>query len=103
MRRDTHILDTRKAFQPGSGYFGWMVIPGVQIVETDMNNRPETAWLVEAVREGYPPVWLAVNCKAWLWTEDASKAIRFARESDAKAAIQALSLFDCVATEHQWG
>jgi hypothetical protein len=35
------ILDTRKAFQPGSGYFGWMLIPDIKIVTGDetMNQR----------------------------------------------------------------
>lgn len=37
---DSEILDTRKAFQPGSGYFGWGLIPDVKIVgEFDMNHR----------------------------------------------------------------
>ena len=72
---------------------------------SEMMDKAETAWLVEGVRggEGCLPVWLKVNCKSWVWTNDSLEAIRFARECDAKAAIQALSLFDCVATEHQWG
>lgn len=42
------ILDTRKAFQTRSGYFGWMVIPDVQIVtgDLDMNERQK---VIEAI------------------------------------------------------
>ena len=43
------ILDTHKAFQPGSGYFGWMVIPDVQIVmgDRDMNQREKVIGAID--------------------------------------------------------
>jgi hypothetical protein len=29
------ILDTHLAFKPGSGYFGWLLCPGAEIVPDD--------------------------------------------------------------------
>lgn len=46
------ILDTRKAFQPGSGYFGWGLIPDVKIVqEFDMQTDDKTfeTWAIVEV------------------------------------------------------
>lgn len=43
------ILDPRKAFQPGSGYFGWMLIPDVQIVTGagEMDGREKVIGAIE--------------------------------------------------------
>jgi hypothetical protein len=33
------ILDTRLAFKPGSGYFGWLLCPGAEIVPDEFDDN----------------------------------------------------------------
>jgi len=37
------VLDPRRAFQPGSGYFGWMLVPAAMVIssstEGDMDHK----------------------------------------------------------------
>lgn len=59
--------------------------------------HPETAWLVESVKDGHP-TWLTIVDDKWDFTADSLRAIRFARKEDAE-----MLLFpDTVATQHQW-
>lgn len=83
--------------------------------------QPERAWLVEWRFNGVQ--WLYLWARApggFSFTGDASKALRFARREDAKAALQwardidaarrpigslsrhGLSLGEMLATEHEW-
>lgn len=39
---DSEPLDTREAFRPNSGYFGWMVTPAVEI-DDEQDAEPEEA------------------------------------------------------------
>jgi hypothetical protein len=40
------ILDTRLAFKPGSGYFGWLLCPGAEIVPDEFDDD----WATKKVR-----------------------------------------------------
>jgi hypothetical protein len=74
------------------------------------NFMEQTGWLVE--RDGK---WWGPTCSQWqwehaltgceppLWTSDANKALRFARQEDAEAFIRWKSLSGgAKATEHIW-
>ena len=70
----------------------------------------ETGWLIESYSSKhniYRAEWLTADIythvECWShWTKDASKALRFARKTDADAVIAALGWTEAVATEHQW-
>ena len=68
----------------------------------------ETGWLIERKGEW----WMAGPCSQWeweraivdtsLWTNDANKALRFAREQDAQTMIHFEGFQNAEATEHIW-
>lgn len=64
-------------------------------------KKVESGWLLER-REDGKIIWLMLDLGMWDWTEDSSKALRFAREKDADAMSDIISDAEYV-TEHQWG
>lgn len=62
----------------------------------------ETAWLIER-REPNPEYLYVVDWFAFHWTNDSSKAIRFARRQDAEQMLKMTETEVCFAVEHEWG
>jgi hypothetical protein len=74
----------------------------------------QTGWLIERrANHTNQPIWYSVlACTEWdwkqaidppmLWTTDASKALRFARQTDAEAFIKFKGFQHALATEHMW-
>jgi hypothetical protein len=78
------------------------------------NPKSETGWLIERrSRLGGTMLWYAAGpASRWerhqavetpeIWTDDASKAIRFARKADADTLIHFEGFRNAVAVEHAW-
>jgi hypothetical protein len=69
-----------------------------------MAKPEEIAWLVERASPATPE-FLSAHLGEWAWTNDHLKALRFAREEDAKrvlAVMVAAGNSGLRATEHIW-
>jgi hypothetical protein len=67
----------------------------------EVPSMDETAWLVELRGMGSPQ-WARLRLGDWVWTDDASKALRFSRRQDAEEICGIFEELDVIATEHMW-
>lgn len=64
-------------------------------------GEDETAWLIE-LRGNVPKWWSLEYRPGPNWTQDANRALRFARKEDADAYIWDIGWTEAFATEHMW-
>lgn len=59
----------------------------------------ETGWLIEL--RGQRPTWFQL-ADGDNWTDDSTKALRFARKADAESYIEEIGWTEAFASEHEW-